>query len=570
MCSSNDHHRELSEALDPEISKGVALEDCLQNFGTYWVGDITGGLGTTAKAQDLAKHVNDIDDFLSHDWATSGYLKFITLCIVYNSLPATIAAVLVSGTFGTLEIFFESLRRMASMKLQVAGVVYQVDSVGYFGLVGGMTAYLFVLMFWQRLRTCWRPSKIVFMDKLCIHQTNPELKAKGILGLAGFLSISDRIVVLWSPRYFTRLWCVYEIASWMALRKPLRKIEIEPVAQGAFIACVMCGMSVLMCLLVWLARLADVVYMIGMGMGAIVIITVPVHIIRRLVRDLRKMPQQVSTFSFENAECFCCAVKHIIPGTDIRIPCDREVISDKLNAWFKTQGDMTPIDLFNDYVRKQFGKHITKRVGGSRVKYFLAMQACIPGWLFIADRFHILERIDGFHAWRLFFHYLATTLGVFPSIIRIALEIAIVLDRLFGVRKNCIADLFVTLLGVAATCMVSLGLMFGLHQTLAMSEFWPQAIMLSSTACVTLVLYREDPLEMTRIAHNWVRAQGRKIREVPMSSTRSMDSMDSQAEVNHQLSSAGPRIRIERRSIILHQKPAMDNDEEERPNNVRV
>ena len=46
--------------------------------------------------------------------------------------------------------------------------------------------------------------------QVCIHQTDQSLKEAGVFGLAGILKHSKRMVVLWSLRYFSRLWCVYE------------------------------------------------------------------------------------------------------------------------------------------------------------------------------------------------------------------------------------------------------------------------------------------------------------------------------------------------------------------------
>jgi hypothetical protein len=51
----------------------------------------------------------------------------------------------------------------------------------------------------------------VFVDKLCIAQHDPALKAKGIRGLSTFLDRSEELPILWSSRYFTR--CLDEFAA---------------------------------------------------------------------------------------------------------------------------------------------------------------------------------------------------------------------------------------------------------------------------------------------------------------------------------------------------------------------
>jgi len=486
--------RQLAETLDDDIRKAVTLEESLSMFGKHWVGDITGGLGTAMNTKSVSHPVDAIDDFLSHDWATPGFVKYITLSIVYNSVPATIVGIILSMVFGILQIFMKPLRRMAPMNIMVGGTTYTVDSVGYFGLGMGLFGFLTTLFLWQRVRKlfCFR-SREVFMDKLCIHQTDPNLKAKGILGLAGFLALSDRLVVLWSPRYFTRLWCVYEIASWLSQRKSLLKIQMEPVAQGAFVACVMGGMSFLMVVMVWLARLSNIVYGIAMGVSMMAVVPLPLHIIRRSVRDLQRMPAQIHNFAFANAECFCCSVNHVIPNTGITIPCDRDVINTKLNVWFRSEdGTKSPEDMFNEYVRESFKKYILNRVGGSKVKYTLAVIATLPGWFFITDRFHILYEIDGNDSWRLFSHYLAMTFGVFPCILRTSLWIAVLFDKVFGVRENMGADILVTILAACCVCGFIGGMLFAMIGTLSIETVWPQLIVLPLVGFVTIYLFQED------------------------------------------------------------------------------
>ncbi|KAF4654223.1 mRNA-capping enzyme subunit beta [Perkinsus olseni] len=56
---------------------------------------------------------------------------------------------------------------------------------------------------------------MVFLDICCIPQKDPAAKLYGISKLAEYLRVSDKLLILWSPDYLDRLWCVYELAVFL-------------------------------------------------------------------------------------------------------------------------------------------------------------------------------------------------------------------------------------------------------------------------------------------------------------------------------------------------------------------
>ena len=64
-----------------------------------------------------------------------------------------------------------------------------------------------------------------FLDKICIDQEDEARKSAGIASLGAFLASSNNFVVLFSPEYFTRLWCCYELAAFYQV-KGLEKQKI--------------------------------------------------------------------------------------------------------------------------------------------------------------------------------------------------------------------------------------------------------------------------------------------------------------------------------------------------------
>lgn len=68
---------------------------------------------------------------------------------------------------------------------------------------------------------------------------DPVKKKKGIQGLGCFLDHSKTLTILWSPRYFSRLWCGFELATFLR-HKPYgdpseqRAVEIMPTKLAVF------------------------------------------------------------------------------------------------------------------------------------------------------------------------------------------------------------------------------------------------------------------------------------------------------------------------------------------------
>lgn len=55
------------------------------------------------------------------------------------------------------------------------------------------------------------------------------LQERGILGLASFLDRSECLTILWSSRYFSRIWCTFEVAAFLR-NEQKRHIRIIPDA----------------------------------------------------------------------------------------------------------------------------------------------------------------------------------------------------------------------------------------------------------------------------------------------------------------------------------------------------
>ena len=166
----------LSTHLEPELLRGVPLHECLSGWGKHWQSSAKGNY-------ELSRPLDYFDDFLSHDWQTSRWLKLLSLLIIYNSRAALIATFVTAAVLGVVRGSAQDM--MMDQRWVVVAACYSV--------------HLFFLCFWQNFRRLLFNPRFVFLDKLCIAQS-PELahlKRKGILGLAAFLNHSRRLVAPW-------------------------------------------------------------------------------------------------------------------------------------------------------------------------------------------------------------------------------------------------------------------------------------------------------------------------------------------------------------------------------------
>ena len=84
------------------------------------------------------------------------------------------------------------------------------------------------LCFWQRIRRIFARPKRTFLDTLCIAQHDEAKKKQGILGLSTFLDNSEHLTILWSRNFFSRLWCTYEVSTFLR-HKHEKQVQVMPV-----------------------------------------------------------------------------------------------------------------------------------------------------------------------------------------------------------------------------------------------------------------------------------------------------------------------------------------------------
>jgi len=192
--------------------------------------------------------------------------------------------------------------------------------------------FFLTLLFWQHLSMALGGStNSVFVDKICINQADPTMKAAGIRSFGAFLARTDSMLVLWEKSYFKRLWCTYELAAFISARAHGR-IVVVPVALYGHV-------GILFLLIAFIQLVLTVLEPMGLPAMVEPAIYVGYQLVftftlRRAVQDLLELQDDWISFSVRDTECFCCTQSHVHPVTGEQIPCDRELVYESISHWY--------------------------------------------------------------------------------------------------------------------------------------------------------------------------------------------------------------------------------------------
>jgi len=205
-------------------------------------------------------------------------------------------------------------------------------------------------------------STTVFLDATCINQSDQQLKTAGIRSISGFLGNSKSMLVLWSPGYFSRLWCMYELAVYSAMPDG-GQITFCPLFFRAM---------VLTCFVLFMvtsgpnfrAMNSDIISE-GTQPGQFLMIllvlpalTMMVHMSRRYMREKRALLTLFENFSTEEAEC--------------RMKSDRKIIIGSIQNLYGST------DNFDLYVRNHLKEHMMKTMPHFGLDYATLAPICFP------------------------------------------------------------------------------------------------------------------------------------------------------------------------------------------------
>ena len=216
---------ELGLTMDPSLLRGATADLLIKNRSEIFSSNVL-SQKDLAQLHESTAIVSFLDSFFSHSWRTARLDKWAGLLLYLNAQAAALA--MVAGTvFWALLEDFELVPRLL--------VYYYEDRhmmvTGMPVLVGIVSGVVFLIN-WQRIRKFFGLGpRYCFLDKVCIDQVDEVRKSAGIASLGAFLGSAENFVVLFSPDYFSRLWCCYELAAFRHLQVAgKQKITFLPLA----------------------------------------------------------------------------------------------------------------------------------------------------------------------------------------------------------------------------------------------------------------------------------------------------------------------------------------------------
>jgi len=160
-----------------------------------------------------------IDLFVSHCWESAAWPKAFALAFFHHHRRAVLAANV------TFVLAFASALAGRTDKSGEAGQGW--SGLGVVLLGGPLLAYLSVVLLGAHLFSDL--SRQLFVDKACVHQTDPYLYRKGVDSIKDVLRSSSALAVLEAPEYWHRHWCIFELGTYVHAMGGARGLKMLPL-----------------------------------------------------------------------------------------------------------------------------------------------------------------------------------------------------------------------------------------------------------------------------------------------------------------------------------------------------
>lgn len=147
--------------------------------------------------------------FVSHGWANPGFQKGIALAMYFRNAEASISM------FVSFWVLYFSLNKVSTTSWAA--------SIGIWLSIYTLTTllYLTILLYGdsipliKQMLLAGSANFRYFLDICVINQTNKDKMMKGVYHLAEYVLVAQHLIILCTPVYPTRVWCVCEIATFL-------------------------------------------------------------------------------------------------------------------------------------------------------------------------------------------------------------------------------------------------------------------------------------------------------------------------------------------------------------------
>ena len=273
------------------------------------------------------------DIFFSHTWLTKGNRKYAAL-LFHNGWPVMVTSCFLATTALSILCLTDVLPMPFSYQSTVLDY-QQTCPLGCWVIALTLPVAGAALVLAPYCPNKLAKHSICFVDMFSIHQTDSMLRERGIYSIGGCLQRSKELRVLWSPPYFSRLWCIFELAAYR-FANPKGKITIAPLFVESVVLTLHVG--ILACsTAIWVGEAlpSRVEYTVLHILPTAIVSALPlwgiIHVLRKETRAKRQLLFDLECFSLDRAECVS--------------EFDRAFIHSAIDKWYGSA------EAFAEYVR---------------------------------------------------------------------------------------------------------------------------------------------------------------------------------------------------------------------------
>ena len=291
--------------VDEEVLRGIPLQHTLRVGMGRWSSPTEMSHEKRGALYEKSRPTRHFDTFFSHTWLTKGPRKYVAL-LFHNGWPVMVA----SWVLATVVLSILCLTDVLPMPFSYQATVLdyrQTCPLGCWVIALSLPLAVAGLLLAPYCPNQLGKHRICFVDMFSIHQTDNKLRERGIYGIGGCLQRSKELRVLWSPPYFSRLWCIFELAAYR-FANPQGKITMAPLFVESILLTLLVGIQVSMDgSFVGTALRSRGEYKALHTVLTSLFCTLPllgiIHVLRKETRAKRQLLLDLESFTLDGAEC---------------------------------------------------------------------------------------------------------------------------------------------------------------------------------------------------------------------------------------------------------------------------